>query len=156
MRQPGLHQGVITLPNVDRWVLRTPAERVESVREMMRIVRDTKFNKNHGANVAERPTIRVKACLQRASTQHSQQLLPLLWAKARRAPRDAVLLQTAKVALALPQLLSPSADSRAADPYLACNGAWERWPACNNRPDSKRYSSSCERVICRGFYLMAP
>jgi hypothetical protein len=122
MRQPSLHQGVITLPSIDRRVLRTPAERVESVREIMRMVRDTQFNKNHSANAAERPTIRVKAGLQSASTQHPQQLLPLLWGEARWAPRYAVLFQTAKLALALPQLLSPSADSRAADLHLARNG----------------------------------
>jgi hypothetical protein len=121
MRQPALDQGLITLPSVDRRVLRTPAERFESVREIMRMVRDTKFNKNHGANAAERPTICVKAGLQRASTQHSQQLLPLLWGETGRAPRYAVLFQTAKVALALPQLLRPSADCRAAAPHLARN-----------------------------------
>jgi hypothetical protein len=101
--------------------LRTPAERVESVREIMRMVRDTEFNKNHRANPAERPAIRVKAGLPCASTQHLQQVLPLLWGEARRAPRCAVPFQTAKVALALPQLLSPAADSRAADPHLARN-----------------------------------
>ena len=88
----------------------------------MRMVHDTKFNKNHRANAAERPTIRVKAGPQSASTQHPQQVLPLLWGETRRAPKYAVLFQTVKVALAVPQLLSPSADSRAANPHLARNG----------------------------------
>jgi hypothetical protein len=35
MRQPGLDQGVITLPGMDRWVLRTPAERFKAVRQIM-------------------------------------------------------------------------------------------------------------------------
>jgi hypothetical protein len=83
----------------------------------MRIVRDTECNKNHRTNAAERPPIGVKAGLQRASTQYSQQVLPQLWGETRRAPRHVVLFQTAKVALALPQLLRPSAD-----PHLARNG----------------------------------
>jgi hypothetical protein len=122
MHQPSLHQGVITLPRIDRRVLRTPAERFESVRKIMRVVCDPILHKNHRANATERPTIRVKAGLQSASTQHPQQLLPLLGGEARRAPRDAMLVQTAKVALVSPQLLSPSADSCAADPHLARNG----------------------------------
>lgn len=88
----------------------------------MRMVRDTKFNTNHRANAAERPPIRVKAGLQSASTQHPQQVRPLLWGEARRAPRYAVLVQIAKVALAMSHLLSPSADSGAADAHLARNG----------------------------------
>jgi hypothetical protein len=88
----------------------------------MRMVRDPKFNKHHRAHAAERPPIRVKAGPQSASAQHLQPLLPLLRGEARRAPRYAVLFQTAKVALALPQLLSPSADSRATAPHLARNG----------------------------------
>jgi hypothetical protein len=86
------------------------------------MVRDTKFYKNHGANPAERPTIRVKAGLQCASLQHLQQVRPLLWGETRQATQYAVLLQAAKVTLALSQLLSPLTDSSAADAHLARNG----------------------------------
>jgi hypothetical protein len=109
-----LDQGVITLPSVDRRVLRTPAERVESMREIMRLVRDTKCNQHDGANPAGRPSVRVKAGL--------QQVLPRLWGETGRAPRYAALFQTAKVALGLSQLLPPSADRRAADADLARHG----------------------------------
>jgi hypothetical protein len=119
--QPGLDQGLITLPSVDRRVLRTPAERVEPVREIMRMVCDTKFNHNDGANPAERPSIRVKAGLQGASSQHLQQVLPLRWGETGWAPRYAALGQTAKVALVLSQLLRPLADRGAADAHLARN-----------------------------------
>jgi hypothetical protein len=67
MRQPSLDHGVITLPRIDRWVLRTPAEGAEAVREIMRMVCDTTFHQNDGANAAKRPTIRVKAGLQGTS-----------------------------------------------------------------------------------------
>ena len=88
----------------------------------MRVVCDPLWHKNHRANATERPTIRVKAGLQSASTQHPQPWLPRLGGEARRAPRDAMRVQTAKVALVSPQLLSPSADSGAAAPHLARHG----------------------------------
>jgi hypothetical protein len=88
----------------------------------MRMVRDTRFNQNDGANPAERPPIRVKAGLPCASPQHLQQVLPLLWGETGRASRYAALVQTAKVALVFSQLLRPSADSCAADAHLARNG----------------------------------
>jgi hypothetical protein len=90
-----MDQGVITLPSIDRRVLRTPAERFKAVRQIMGMVRDPEFDKYHGANPAERPTIRVKAGLQCASTQHLQQQLPLLWGKEGRTPRHTALFQTA-------------------------------------------------------------
>jgi hypothetical protein len=88
----------------------------------MRMVRDTQFNQNDGANPAERPSIRAKAGLQCASSQHLQQVLPLLWGETGWAPRYAALGQTAKVALVCSQLLGPSADRCAADAHLARNG----------------------------------
>jgi hypothetical protein len=88
----------------------------------MRMVHDTEFNQNDGANPAERPSIRVKAGLQCASPQHLQQVLPLLWGETGWAPRYAALGQTAKVAMVVSQLLRPSADRCAADAHLARNG----------------------------------
>ncbi len=88
----------------------------------MRMIRAPKFHQNNGANPAERPAIRVKAGLQCASPQHLQQALPRLWGEPGRAPRYAALVQTAKVALVFSQLPRPSADCRAADAHLACNG----------------------------------
>ncbi len=67
MRQPGLDQGLIPLPRIDRWVLGTPAERVEAVREIMGMGCDTKCNQHDGANPAERPALRVNAGLPGAS-----------------------------------------------------------------------------------------
>jgi hypothetical protein len=91
------------------------------MREIMRMVRDTKFNQNDGANPAERPPIRVKAGLPCASPQHLQQVLPRLWGETGRASRYAALAQTAKVALVFSQSLSPAADSGATDAHLARN-----------------------------------
>jgi hypothetical protein len=88
----------------------------------MRMVRDTKFNENDGANPAERPSIRVEAGPQCASPQHLQQVLPLLRGETGRTPWYAALGQTAKVALVFSQLLRPSADRRAANAHLARNG----------------------------------
>jgi hypothetical protein len=121
MRQPCLDQGVITLPSIDRRVLRTPAERFKAVRQIMGMVLDPEFDKDDGANAAKRPTIRVKAGLQCASAQHPQQLLPLLWDEAGRTPRHAALFQTTQVPLTLAQLLSPAADSGATDTHQARN-----------------------------------
>jgi hypothetical protein len=92
------------------------------MREIMGVVRDAKFYQNHGANPAERPSLRVKAGLQCASPQDLQQVLPLLWGEAGRAPRHAASVQTAKMALVFSQVLRPSADGRAADAHLARNG----------------------------------
>jgi hypothetical protein len=122
MCQPGLDQGVITLPSRDRWVLRTPAACFEAARQIMCVVLNTKFDQNHGPNPAQRPTIRVKAGLQGASTQHPQQLLPLLWGEAGWTPRHAAPVQAAQVPLTLSQLLSPAVNSGATDAQLARNG----------------------------------
>jgi hypothetical protein len=51
-----------------------------------------------------------------------QQVLPLLWGEAGRAPRDAAPVQTTKVALVFSQSPRPLADGRAADAHLARNG----------------------------------
>jgi hypothetical protein len=121
MRQPGLDQGVITLPSIDRRVLRTPAERVKAVRPIMGMVLDPEFDTDDGANAAKRPTIRVKAGLPCASAQQPQPQLPRLWDEAGRTPRHAALVQTTQVPLTLAQLLSPAADRGAADAHQARN-----------------------------------
>jgi hypothetical protein len=88
----------------------------------MGMVLDPKFDKNHGADPAERPPIRVKAGLQGASTQHLQQLLPLRWGETGWTPRHAAPVQAAQVPLTLSQLSSPAVNSSATDAHLARNG----------------------------------
>jgi hypothetical protein len=77
MPQPGLDQGIIAFPGVHRRVLRTPAERSESARQVMGMVLNAEFNQNQGANPAKCPSIRVEAGLQCSLSQHLQQGLPL-------------------------------------------------------------------------------
>ncbi len=122
MGEPSLDQGVIPFPSVDCRVLRTPAERFESASQIMGMVLDATFDQNQGANPTERPTIRVKASLQGASTQHLQEMLPLVCGQAGRTPRHRFALQTPKIPRTLPELLSPFTDSRTTDAHLACNG----------------------------------
>ena len=121
LRQPGLDQGLITLPRVDGRGLRTPAERVEPRREIMRMGRDTTCHQHDGANPAERPPLRVKAGLPCASPQHVPQVRPRLWGEPGRASRDAALAQTAKVALVFSPSRRPAADRGATDAHLARN-----------------------------------
>jgi hypothetical protein len=123
MCEPGPDQGVIPFPRVDRWVLRTPAERFESASQIMGMVLDAKFDKYEGANPAECPTIRVKAGLQRSLTQHLQQVLPLVCGQAGRTSRHRSVLQTPKITLALPELLRPFTDRRATNAHLARNAS---------------------------------
>jgi hypothetical protein len=121
MRQPCLDQGVITLPSLDRRVLRTPAERVKAGRQILGMVLDPEFDTDDGANAAKRPPIRVNAGLPCASAQHPQQQLPRLWDEAGRTPRHAALFQTTQVPLTLAQLLSPAADRGATAAHQARN-----------------------------------
>jgi hypothetical protein len=122
MGEPSLDQGVIPFPSVDCRVLRTPAERFESARQIMGMVLDAKFDQNQGANPTERPTIRVKASLQGSPTQHLQEMLPLVCGQAGRTSRHRFALQTPKIPRTLPELLCPFTDSRTTDAYLACDG----------------------------------
>jgi hypothetical protein len=122
MGQPGWDQGVITFPGIDRWVLRAPAEGFESAGQIMGMVPHTKFDQDQGANPAERPTLRLKACLQCAPAQHLPQALPLVCGQAGRTSRHRSVLQTPKITPAVPKWLGPGTDSRAAHAELACDG----------------------------------
>jgi hypothetical protein len=122
MGQPGLDQGVITLPRLDRRVLRTPAEGCESAGQIMGMVPNATCDQDQGANPVERPTLRSKACRQCSPAQHLQQVLPLVCGQAGRTSRHRSVLQTSQITPAVPELLGPGTDSRAADTELACNG----------------------------------
>jgi hypothetical protein len=122
MGEPSLDQGVIPFPSVDCRVLRTPAERCESARQIMGMVRDATCDQHQGANPTERPTIRVKASLQCSPTQHLQEMLPLVCGQAGRTPRHRFALQTPKIPRTLPEWLSPCSDSRTTEAHLACDG----------------------------------
>jgi hypothetical protein len=122
MCEPGLDQAVITFPGIHCRGLRTPAECCESASQIMGMVLDTKFDKKHGADPAERPPIRVKAGLPCASTQHLQQQQPLLCRQAWRTARYWSVLQTPKITLAVAELLGPCTDSRTTDAHLARDG----------------------------------
>jgi hypothetical protein len=122
MCEPGLDQAVITFPGLHYRVLRTPAEGCESASQIMGMVLDTTFDKNHGADPAERPPIRVKAGFESTVFEDRQHALPLLCRQAWRTSRHWFALQTPKIPLAVAELLGPCTDSRTTDAHLARDG----------------------------------
>jgi hypothetical protein len=66
MHEPGLHQGSISLPGRDRGVLRAPSQRLQSTRQVMRMVVHPEGHQNHRTEAQERPTVGVKASLEGA------------------------------------------------------------------------------------------
>ncbi len=122
MGQPGVDQGVITFPRIDRRGMRAPAEGVESAGQIMGMGPNATCDQDQGANPAERPTLRIKACLQCSPAQHLQQVLPLGGGQAGRTSRHRSVLQPPTITQAVPELLGPGTDSRAANAELACHG----------------------------------
>ena len=115
MREPGLHQGIISFPSIDRGLLRTPSQRLQPTGQVVRMVAHPKRHQNHRTDAPERPPIRVKARLQRPFFESRQHALPLLNTQAGRAPWDRACLQAGHIALVLAELSSPCADGHPTD-----------------------------------------
>jgi hypothetical protein len=64
MREPSPHQGVIPFPSIDRWLLRTPSQRLQPSGQIVRMVVHTECYQNHRTDAQERPPIGVKASLE--------------------------------------------------------------------------------------------
>ena len=119
MREPGLHQSVISLPSIDRWLLRTPAQCLQPTGQVVRMVAHPKRHQNYRTDALERPPIRVKAGFQRPVFEDREQALPLRSTQAGRATRNRARLQAGHIALVLAELSSPLADGHATDAELA-------------------------------------
>jgi hypothetical protein len=78
MPEPGLHQGIISLPGVDCWLLRAPAQRLQSTGQVVGMVAHPKGYQNHRTDAPECPSIRLKASLESAFVEDGQHALPLL------------------------------------------------------------------------------
>jgi hypothetical protein len=78
MREPGPHQGVIPFPRIDRWLLRTPSQRLQPSGQVVRMVGHTECDQNHRTEAQERPPIGVKASLEGTLFHDRQHTLPLL------------------------------------------------------------------------------
>jgi hypothetical protein len=153
LAQPGLAQGVS--PRLARRGLRTPAKRVESRRALRCLVRDPQSTSmtarirrsgpramSTPAGHAPRPPLCRRGGPGSGGSRDGRPG-PRRCCKPPRGPwcgrRCGAHRRTAA-------RLTPSWRAMAAR---------ERWPACNNRPASKRRSSSCERVSFRGLHRMA-
>jgi hypothetical protein len=115
MREPSLHQGVIPFPSINRWLLRTPSQRLQPSGQVVRMVVHPKGHQNHRTDAQERPSIGVKASLEGPLFENYQHTLPLLNPQAGRAARNGACVQARHVALVLPELSSPLADGHATD-----------------------------------------
>jgi hypothetical protein len=119
MREPGLHQSVISFASIDRWLLRTPAQCLQPTSQVERMVAHPKRHQKHRTDAQERPPIRVKAGFQRPCFEDCQHALPLLSAQAGRAPRNRACLQAGHLALVLAELSSPRVDGHQTNPPSA-------------------------------------
>jgi hypothetical protein len=77
MPEPGLHQGIISLPGIDGGVLRAPSQCLQSTRQVMRMVAHPEGHQNHCMDAQERPPLRLKASLESAVPEDRQSVLPL-------------------------------------------------------------------------------
>ena len=115
MREPSPHQGVIPFPSINRWLLRTPSQRLQPPGQIMSMVAHTKGHQNHRTDAQERPPIRVKTSLESAFFEDRQHALPLLNAQAGGPAGKGTGVQTAYVAVVLSELSSPLAHSHPSD-----------------------------------------
>lgn len=121
MREPGLYQSVISFPRIDRWLLRTPSQRLQSTGQVVRMVAHSQRHQNHRTDAQERPPIRVKSGFQSPFFEDGQHALPLLSTQAGRTARNGARVQAGHVALMLAELLSPLADGHPTNPQPAGN-----------------------------------
>jgi hypothetical protein len=115
MHEPSPHQGVIPFPSIDRWLLRTPSQRLQPSGQVVRMVMHTERDQNHRTDAQERPSIGVKARPEGTLFEDRQHTLPLLKPQASRAARNGVGAQASHVALVLSELSSPLADGHTTD-----------------------------------------
>jgi hypothetical protein len=115
MREPGPHQGVIPFPRLDRWLRRTPSQRLQPSGQVVRMGVHTACYQNHRTDAQERPPISVKASLEGTLLKDRQHTLPRLNPQAGRAAGNGACVQASHVALVLPELSTPLADGDATD-----------------------------------------
>ena len=134
MREPGLRQSAISFPSIDGWLLPTPAQRLQSTGQVVRMVAHSKRHQNHRADAQERPSIRVKAGFQRPFFEDREHALPLLSTQAGRATRNRARLQTGHIALVLAELSSPLADGHPTNPHSAGDSCMGELPGVEQPP----------------------
>jgi len=110
MREPRLHQGFISFPGIQGWLLRTPAEGFQSASQVVRVVAHAECHQDHRTDAQERPPIGVKARLEGALWEDHQHALPLPNAQTDRAARNRACVQAGHVALVSVEWSSPLAD----------------------------------------------
>ena len=119
MCEPGLHQGFIPFPRIDRWLLRAPSQRLQPTGQVVRMVAHPKGHQNHRTDAQERPPLRVKASFESTFLEDRQHALPLLTAQAGGTAGNRAGVQAGHVALMLAELLSPCADGHPTDAQSA-------------------------------------
>jgi hypothetical protein len=127
MREPGLHQGIISFPSIDRGLLRTPSQRLQPTGQVMRMVAHPKRHQHHRTDAQERPPIRVKARFQCPFFENRQHALPLLNTQAGWTAGNGACVQADRVAVVLPELSSPRAHSHPTDAQSAGDVGVGEW-----------------------------
>jgi hypothetical protein len=115
MREPGLHQGIVPLPGVDRRVLRAPSQRLQATGQVVWMVMHPEGHQNHRTDAQERPPICLKASLESAVLEDRQHTLPLRNVQSRGPAGNGTCVQAGHVALMLADALSPFADGHPTD-----------------------------------------
>jgi hypothetical protein len=115
MREPGPYQGIIPFPSRDGWLLRAPSQRLQSTGQVVRMVPHPEDHQNDRTDAQEGPPICLKAGLESAFFEDRQHTLPLLNAQAAGPAGNGLCVQTAYVAVVLPELSSPLAHSHPTD-----------------------------------------
>jgi hypothetical protein len=121
MREPGPYQGLIPFPSIDRWLLRTPSQGLQSTGQVVRMVAHPEGHQHDRTDAQEGPPIRLKTGLESAFFEDRQHALPLLNAQAGGPAGNGLCVQTAYVAVVLSELSSPLAHSHPTDAESAGN-----------------------------------
>jgi hypothetical protein len=121
MREPGLHQGIVPFPSINRWLLRAPSQGLQPTGQVVRMIAHPKGHQNHCADAQERPLLRVEASFESTFFEDRQHVLPLRTAQAGGTAGNRACVQAGHVALRLVELLSPCADGHPTDAQSAGN-----------------------------------
>jgi hypothetical protein len=119
VREPRPPQGIISFPGIDGWLLRAPAQHLQSTGQVVGRGAHPEGHQPHRTDAQEGPPIRLKTGLESAVLEDCQHALPLLGVQAGRSARNGTCVQAGQVALMLAELLSPFTDGHPTDALSA-------------------------------------
>jgi hypothetical protein len=131
--EPREDQLFIALPGNDLRELGAPSQRLEAIRDVMRMVSHPEPSTDHDSDAVERPSVGLESRFECATTEVSQEFVPLGVAEAGGSTRSRTVLQALQPRGVVPELFGPGADRSTTDPEASSDlGLGEL--ACEQEP----------------------